>query len=554
MWRVEEYRLPLEDKLPIAETLEAPQWVDSGAVITGGIDLLGLRLPVQAIGATLLDGITTVTPQVRYLAFRAWLIHRYGQTGLPDSLEHFTEFALRVESALVLGNLLQDRGIRGLIGADKAVLRLDAGAPELSIAPLVQSPASTIYAGASDELGITRKRDPAVPALVLERGMPLAKLVDRRFSTVPLVERLTADAALDDISREDLLELGSLARIDQIPDDERDAILAAVVPTAPRTQERPRVATYMALLTLADTLGARPSEQHVFDAACSKRRFGEPALDQAADGWLTYCVRDVIAVTQEAVLSQVMTELTASPDRGLSGMASSAVVTSLMERVEEHSDALRELGLLSAAESVSSISFRQLQQRIEAHIAPGIAHRDGIARWNAPLVETRVYQASWRAGAGALSVALVAWILAGLRVGRLVREGGPGFGHLSYHGWRRLGLRDVILPDLERFEREDRSVRDVAAELAHRTVNQHLQIAWSRLQADPRRDVGLLTTEGSQWITRGKGFHGGRTGSRLIQTLGWLEQLRLIDARGITADGKDVLGTGLRVLSTGSAA
>ena len=67
--------------MDIGKTLQPSDWLTSGAVITGGLDLLGLRLPVQFIGGTLLDGVTTVTPSVRYLAFRAWLIHRYGQTG-----------------------------------------------------------------------------------------------------------------------------------------------------------------------------------------------------------------------------------------------------------------------------------------------------------------------------------------------------------------------------------------------------------------------------------------------------------------------------------------
>jgi hypothetical protein len=95
--------------MPIAKTVQAPSWVSSGAVITGGLDLLGLRLPVQFIGGTLLDGVTTVTPSVRYIAFRAWLIQRYGQSGQPDSWQNFTDFSARLECALVLGNLLEDR-------------------------------------------------------------------------------------------------------------------------------------------------------------------------------------------------------------------------------------------------------------------------------------------------------------------------------------------------------------------------------------------------------------------------------------------------------------
>ena len=47
--------------MPVAKSLKPPEWIRSGAEITGGLDLLGLRLPVQFIGGTLLDGVTTVT-------------------------------------------------------------------------------------------------------------------------------------------------------------------------------------------------------------------------------------------------------------------------------------------------------------------------------------------------------------------------------------------------------------------------------------------------------------------------------------------------------------
>ena len=52
---------------------------------------------VLGVSNILLDGVTTVTPSVRYLAFRAWLIHRYGQTGRADSWQAFTDFAARIE-------------------------------------------------------------------------------------------------------------------------------------------------------------------------------------------------------------------------------------------------------------------------------------------------------------------------------------------------------------------------------------------------------------------------------------------------------------------------
>ena len=112
-----------------------------------------------------------------------------------------------------------------------------------------------------------------------------------------------------------------------------------------------------------------------------------------------------------------------------------------------------------------------------------------------------------------------------------------------------MGLADVVLPELDRFQREDKSWLAVAGELAYRTVEQHLQIAWSRLLADPKRDVALLTTDGDRWYSRDKTFAGGRTLSRLPQALGWLTDLRLLDSAGLTADGDDALHRALQVLA-----
>ena len=238
----------------------------------------------------------------------------------------------------------------------------------------------------------------------------------------------------------------------------------------------------------------------------------------------------------------------------LTGVERVTVIASLMERVDEHADGLRALHLLGASEAVSDLSFRQLYSRVEAKLSGGLEQRRGLSRWTSDLIEPRLYTLAQRSGAGALTLAVVAWIMAAIRVGAAVKENRQESDSLSYQGWRRFGLRDVILPELERFHREDRPLRDVAAELAYRTVQQHLQIAWSRLQADVRRDVALLTAEGSQWFSRGKGFSGGRTASRLQQALGWLTQLKLIDGNGITTDGDLVLQRALRILPEGAPA
>lgn len=540
--------------MAIAKTIKPPEWVDSGSELTGGLDLLGLRVPVQTIGGALLDGVTSVSPSVRYIGFRAWLIHRYAESRRPDSWREFTNFAGYVESALVLGNLSRQRTIYGLIGADEGLVRLDASSSRLELSALVKTPAATVYAGPSDQLGVSWSRGEKSPGLSGERGKPLALAMEETLGKVPLVGRLLSSHPPGKAGRDELEELGEIATIDRIPGVERDALLAAVVPVKPLSREHARIGTYAALLLLAKQNSTIPTETDLFRAACSLKRFGEPLLDPIADGWLTYCVRDAIAVSHEAALAAVIGELMPAPESGEAGMDGTEVVQELMARTEEHNAPMRSLKLLGADESLFDFSFRQFYKRVETRLGRGLKQERGIARWASPLAEPDLYNAALRAGAGALSLAVLSWIIAEIRVGEAVREDLSIGANLSYQGRRRLGLREVILPETERLLRDDPPFRSVAAAFAHQVVQQHLQIAWSRLQVDPQRDVALLTAEGRRWYSRGKAFGGGRTLSRLQQAIGWMQQLGLIDEDGTTSDGDIVLARALKLFSGGSVA
>ena len=535
--------------MPVSKIVEAPEWIENGATPTGGLDLLGLRLPVQTIGLSLLNGVTTVTPSIRYIAIRAWLIHRYSQAQLPDSANEFTKRSSTVECALVLGNLLQDRSMTGLIGYNEALERLNAGAGTLGLGPLVKTPASNIYAGASDQLLVSWSREDGMPGLGENRGLPLALAVEGGNAGSKLVSSLFQKAPLEEALTDDLKEFGAAMRIDKIPEEEREALVAAIIPTKPKPSELNRVATYTALLRLSKEKGALATESDLFKAACSHKRFGDSLLDQAADGWLTYCVRDLIAVSQEAVLGAVLSELNLGTDENRHGVEGRAIISELLSRAEEQNAPMREFGLLSSEESVKDISFRTLFARIEERLALGMTVKHGIRRWDSGLNEPFLYSMALRSGAGALSIAVVAWIVAALRVGSGVREQIGGLDGLSYQGWRRVGLNEVILPELERHLREDLPLTTVAADIAYRVVQQHLKIAWSRLQVDLTRDVSLLSTEGNKWIGRGEAFGAGRTASRIDRALGWMNQLGLVDTAGITGDGDAILKSALSALS-----
>ena len=74
-------------------TVPLPDWVSFEADKTGGLDLLGLRAPVQALGNALFDGVTTVSPRLRYMSVISWIVWRYAQARLPEQRSSFFDFA-----------------------------------------------------------------------------------------------------------------------------------------------------------------------------------------------------------------------------------------------------------------------------------------------------------------------------------------------------------------------------------------------------------------------------------------------------------------------------
>jgi hypothetical protein len=230
-------------------------------------------------------------------------------------------------------------------------------------------------------------------------------------------------------------------------------------------------------------------------------------------------------------------------------MAHSSVIASLVGRPDEHSLALRDLGILRHGESIVGLSYREVLARLQSALSI-VGIKGELVRWpEESLIEPRLYERASSAGAGALSLAVVAWMLAALRASVTLSADPAQYPGLSYQGARRLGMRDVILPAVDRYFAEDKDFLEVAAEQCYRTVQQHLDIAWQRQQNDITGDVALLVVEGRKWFPRDKDFSGGRTASRLRQAISWLAQLKLIDNRGLTADGNVVLRRALAVLA-----
>jgi hypothetical protein len=525
-----------------------PSWVDSGAAVNNGLDLLGLRLPVQSIGNKLINGVTTITPLVRYLSFRAWIIHVYVQARMPNRWKSFREFASRVEAAIALGNMMVNPTVVNIIGADEARELVNSDADPLPLKALVKQLAVNIYGNPFEQLGLKNPDKTEVPGLSKERGFLLAQQVHEQFMRCPLGRELAKGAPLDYAERAELDEFGVLASVTDIPDAERDLLVSAILPERPSDKERPRLATYATLLFLADRVGRVPNEKDLFAAALSPAGAVPEELHPVLDGWVKYCVRDLVAAAHEAVLRAVIDVLEdLQPEPGASVLAGD-VIRNLVGRVGEHSETLSDLGIITPGESPLDLSFRQVFERVEKLTAEGLSEHHGLNSWQGRLHEVATYGTALSSDAGAAAVLPVAWALAVRRAEAGVSGDLEDFQLLSLQGWARVGLREVIIPSVQTFLREDRLYGRVMADLARRTVEQHLRISWTRMAADPRRDVAVLTSDGERWSYR-KFFNAGRTASRIHQAAGWLRQLGLVNERGLTTDGRASLARSLETLN-----
>lgn len=528
--------------------VQEPKWVTTDATVKAGLDLLGLRLPAQAIGGRLFNGITTITPTIRYLSLRTWLIDRYinAPEPQPDSSRAFVRYARAGEAAFVLANLHRNPSTLYLIGSDWGRDQIRAEEDVIQLSDLWKQRAVNTYARPSDQLRLTVDRGTGVPALGRERGVPLAKTVEELFGRTQIGRRLSEGRELDVLFRDEVEELAQVAWADEIPDSERECLLNAIIPPQPLPDERSRVATYALLLELARIHhGQTLEEDHLWLETVMPLDRVAQVLAPTLDGWLNYLIRDMIAVTGEAALQGVVETL--REVAGPYGTAEDlAVVTALVSKLDLHASALQEVGLLSDSEDPSTLTFRDLETRV-ADLTPGQPSALGLMRWPGGLDEIQVISAAQSRGAASISLLLVSWILADRRAGAAAREGHQATLELSYRGSERFGLADIIIPALERWRAKDLLLPEVLAEIVFLVLEQHLRIAWSRLSVDIRNDVAVLIREGAQWIHR-KDYTGGRTAARLWEAIHWLHQLRLVDETGLTSAGTEVLSRSIRAL------
>ena len=293
----------------------APSWVDFAPNSLRGLDLLGLRLPVQAIGLSLLNAVTTIAPKVRYLSFRTFIADAYRTAPgpPPDSYDAFMSFALPAEVAFAMGNTLVAPDATNIVGIGKASELLETEGDLIALEKLVAQPALNIYGQPAATLGLVGTGDGA-PWIGKDVGHRLAQELRESWGSTTLGRRLLEGETLDAANREDLKEFGEACSVNKLLEEERRLLIDAIIPESPNRDAVERVRTCALLLYLSRyryTEGSNGlvTEAELMSAARQPGPSFPEVLRRALDGWLLYQVRDCLAVVHEAALGEVVSFL-----------------------------------------------------------------------------------------------------------------------------------------------------------------------------------------------------------------------------------------------------
>lgn len=534
----------------------APSWVDFAPKSARGQDLLGLRWPVQRIGLSLLDAVTTIAPKVRYLSFRTFIADAYRTAPgpPPDSRDAFMAFALPAERAFALGNALAAPSATNIVGVGKAGELLDAEGDLIALEKLAKQPALNIYGQPAERLELVGNSQDRAPRIGKDVGHRLAQALRMSWGSTALGRRFLDGETLEVATRDDLTEFGEACSVDRLIDEERRLLIDAIIPESPIRDAVERVRTCALLLHLTRHRNAEGSnglvtEAELMNAAGQPRQGFPEVLRRALDGWLLYQVRDCLAVVHEAALGEVVSHLN-SEGHGPGGVPGTEIVEGLLSYRSAFDRVWTDLGLPGTLGSLDDIRFADLAETIAAECSDGVVELGRLRRWNGRFDERKLIEARKGYGSGVLLLLPLAWLLSDLRAGRGVREKGSLFDGLSLGGSGRMGMRQVVLPRLERMKDQNPTLAEMIGELVALTVAQHSQVALSRLAANPKKekDVAVLRVEGDRWIGL-RDFAPGRAASRLFELTGWLHQLELISDAGLTEEGEAILGRALDSLA-----
>jgi len=519
-------------KLPEKPSL--PEIIEAEFRLSDGNDLLGLRLPAEIISNGQLDGITTVTPTVRYFSIISWMIKRYFELKGQDNYACFYQFAKKIETAVVVGNILQNKQVQQLVGIREAVHKINSEKEAISLSGLVKNHAINIYYRSALNLGFLSDRE-NVPGLYKERGKPLSDAVDSLLKDIDFLQKINTKDEIQDVHRDELMAFGSTFPMGKPANEELKYLIEGILPSNPGRNEFPRLRTYCLLLYLTDRKKRIIDENDIFTEISRPTLDGLPnGLKPAFDLWVKFVVRDMIVAVHEASVYWVGDYLRNSGGR----ISWEKVINDMASNLDNGLNALgfKEIG----PDSAISVFYKKVTNQL------GDLNQKGeMLRWNGKISENAVAKAAnFSSDFPSMAILLpLAWIIAVQRFSLCKnKEDAADF--------TRIGLSSVIKPAVDCWQTSSATILETVQELLKRSVEQHFRIAWSRYASDPSKDVAVLSSDNEEWIFI-KLLSSGRANSRLYQCINWLKQLRLVTPDGITEEAKLLLSDRIKLIEQG---
>ncbi|MDZ7721631.1 MAG: hypothetical protein U5R06_02095 [candidate division KSB1 bacterium] len=453
------------------------------------------------------------------------------------------EFAARIEAALVMGTILNNNNTMQLVGSEKAHQLLKDSNGTVSLEKLVNQIAFSLYASPAEQLkiGITDPES-GLPGLSKERGIPLAESIENKLVQTAFYDKLVHNPDIDKAGVDELKEFAQILDIHHIPADEKELLINCIIPGIPQIDEINRVATYTLLLQLAQDKNQMLEVDDILSASMRPQKYDMELFHNMKNGWLAYLIRDMLAVVHESTFRLVTNIIHKIKDKQPPHYR--IVLQELFSHQNELIDQFDELHILNDEKDLQNFSFIEFEKQIDKQLTNKSYHA-GLARWENGLNELQIIESSLHSDFYNLLLLPACWVLAARRIDP---ETQTDFNQqLSIRGGRF--ELTTILSKLEQYRTENWKLLDVCTDLVTSTVQQHLNIVMSRMQ-NRSENVAVIYKENECWLpVNDKTFEGGRTVSRFKQAIGWLHQLGLVDEKGITGNGINILHKGLKLLS-----
>lgn len=525
-------------------TLLIPEWVIDSSKPARGVDLLGLRIQAQRVSNDLLNGITTISPRIRYLSFRAWVIFKYFSLNLPDEWKSFIEFDSRMEAAFVIGNLQVNPNETQLAGNDKAGEKIAQNSDEITLERLVKQLAYQAYSGPSQQLLIdSDERNSGIPTLNEDRGNKLAEIINGLLINSTFINNLHTNSYKNTFSKEELEELGNILKIGNLDDKERDLLIDIVIPSNPQKTNRyddlPRIKSYCLLLWIAQSTQKMIDEDAIFKFVSNTSSELPEILQNTRLGWLTYLTSDMFSVVSEAALELIKDVI--NTDNELKHPVNyNIVLNNIINNENLINNTFLDFKIISKNESYKDLGFNELYSRVQGLL--GILNNiKGINLWESEINELNIISLAKSKDFQIASLLPLSLLITHFRfkdVGfdtknEIINEIKTGFNEPNYH--------DFIKTKINEWISNNTGLQEVIAYLLNYVIELHNRIVWSRLAFDTKRNTVIVLKDNDEWRTTENKFRGGRTQSRLKQAIGWLSELSLLDSHGITELGENVL-------------